>query len=87
MTVGEELPMARDIKALESSMRKLQENCSELASHKYFDEFFQIIHRPGWTTVLDEFFVGAMIGNLQDQVQNLEKQLETLMEGARQVGR
>jgi hypothetical protein len=37
--------------------------------------------------VLDEFFVGAMIGNMQDQVQNLAKQLETLMEGARQVGR
>ena len=79
--------MARDIKALENSMRKLQQNCSELASHKYFDEFFQIIHRPGWTTVLDEFFVGAMIANMQDQVQNLSKHLETLMEGARQVGR
>ena len=79
--------MARDVKALESCMRKLQQNCAELGSHKYFDEFFQIIHRPGWTTVLDEFFVGAMISNMQDQAQNLAKQLETLMEGARQVGR
>ena len=79
--------MARDIKALESSMRRLQQNCAELGSHKYFDEFFQIIHRPGWTTVLDEFFVGTMISNMQDQVQNLSKQLESLMEGARQVGR
>ena len=79
--------MARDIKALENSMRKLQQNYAELGSHKYFDEFFQIIHRPGWTTVLDEFFVGAMISNMQDQVQNLVKQLESLMEGARQVGR
>ena len=87
MTVGEEILMARDVKALESSMRKLQQNCAEFGSHKHFDEFFQIIHRPGWTTVLDEFFVGAMIGNMQDQVQNLAKQLERLMEGARQVGR
>jgi hypothetical protein len=79
--------MARDVKALESSMRKLQQSCTELGSHKYFDEFAQIIHRPGWTTVLDEFFVGAMIATMQDQVQNVTKHLESLMEGARQVGR
>jgi hypothetical protein len=79
--------MARDIKALESGMRKVQQSCAALSSHKYFDEFFQIIHRPGWTTVQDEFFVGAMITNMQDQVQNVTKHLETLMEGARQVGR
>jgi hypothetical protein len=79
--------MAHDTKALESAMRKLQQSCAEFGSHQHFDEFFQIIHRPGWTTVLDEFFVGAMIANMQDQVQNLAKQLETLMEGARQVGR
>jgi hypothetical protein len=79
--------MAGDVKALESSMRKLQQSCSELGSHKYFDEFFQIIHRPGWTTVLDELFVGAMIASMQDQVQNVTKHLENLMKGARQVGR
>jgi hypothetical protein len=48
--------MARDVKALESGMRKLQQSCAELGSQKYFDEFLQTIHRPGWTTVLDEFF-------------------------------
>lgn len=79
--------MARDVKALESSMRKFQQSCAELGSHKHFDEFFQIIHRPGWTTVLDEFFVGTMISNMQDQVQNLANQVDRLMEGARQVGR
>jgi hypothetical protein len=79
--------MARDVKALENGMRKLQQSCAELGSQKYFDEFLQIIHRPGWTTVLDEFFVGAMIANMQDQVQNVTKHLEALMEGARQVGR
>ena len=46
--------MARDVKALESGMRKLQQSCAELGSQKYFDEFLQIIHRPGWTTVLDD---------------------------------
>jgi hypothetical protein len=79
--------MARDLKALENNMRKLQQSCADLGSHKYFDEFFQIIHRPGWTTVLDEFFVGAMIATMQEQVQTAGKQLEALMEGARQVGR
>ena len=75
--------MERDIKALESGMRKLRQSCAELGSQKYFDEFLQIIHRP----MLNEFFVGAMIANMQDQVQNVTKHLETLMEGARQVGR
>ena len=79
--------MASDVKALESSMRKLQQSCAELGKHQYFDEFFQIIHRPGWTTVLDELFVGAMIAGIQDQVQSATKHLERLMEGARQVGR
>ena len=79
--------MARDVKALESNMRKLQQSCAELGRHQYFDEFFQIIHRPGWTTVLDEFFVGAMIAGMQDQVQSVTKHLDKLMEGARQVGR
>ena len=36
--------MARDVKALESGMRKLQQSCAELGSQKYFDEFLQIIH-------------------------------------------
>jgi len=45
--------MARDVKALEGN-RKLQQSYAELGRHQYFDEFFQIIHRPGWTTVLDE---------------------------------
>jgi hypothetical protein len=83
----EEYPMARDVKALDSSMRKLQQSCEEPGTHKCFDEFFRIIHGPGWTTVLDEFFVGAMIATMQDQVQNVTKHLESLMEGARQVGR
>jgi len=79
--------MAKDLKALETNMRKLQQSCAELGSHKYFDEFLQIIHHPGWTTVLDEFFVGAMIAMMHEQVQTVGKQLETLMRGARQVGR
>jgi hypothetical protein len=79
--------MAKDLKALETNMRKLQQSCAELGSHKYFDEFLQIIHHPGWTTVLDEFFVGAMIAMMHEQVQTVGKQLETLMQGARQVGR
>jgi hypothetical protein len=61
--------MTRDVKALESGMRKLQQSCVGLGSQKYFDEFLQIIHPPGRTTVPDEFFVGAMIANMQDQVQ------------------
>jgi hypothetical protein len=79
--------MAQDVKALESSMRQLQQSCAALGRSQYFDEFFQIIHRPGWTTVLDELFVGAMIAGIQDQVQGATKHLERLMAGARQVGR
>jgi hypothetical protein len=79
--------MAGDVKALESSMRKLQQSCSELGSHKHFDEFFQIIHRPGWTTVLDELFVGAMIASMEDQVQNVTKHLENLRKPSVTSGR
>ena len=50
--------MARDVKALEASMRKLQQSCAELGRHQYFDEFFQIIHRPGWTMCSMSFSSG-----------------------------
>ena len=79
--------MTQDVKALESSMRQLQQSCAKLGGHQCFDEFFQIIHRPGWTTPQDEFFVGAMIAAIQDQVDGATKHLEKLMQGARQVGR
>lgn len=79
--------MARDVKKLEHSMKRLQQSCAELGASPSFEEFFRIIHHAGWTTVLDEFFVGAAIAAMQEQVQSLAGQLGRLMEGARQVGR
>ena len=79
--------MARDVKALENSMKKLQQSCTRLGDSQSFDEFFQIIHHAGWTTIIDEFFVGSAIEGMQEQIQSVANQLGRLMEGARQVGR
>lgn len=78
--------MARDITALEAKMKRLQQGCARLGTNQSFDEFFQIIHRAGWTTVIDEFFVLAAIESMQEQLQSLSNQLSRLMEGARQIG-
>ena len=78
--------MAGNIKALEDNMRRLQRTCAELGGSPAFDEFFQIIHRGGWTTIIDEYFVLSSIDSLQAQVLAVTSQLTALMVGARQVG-
>lgn len=46
-------------------------------------EFFQIIHRPGWTTVLDVALANHALDALQHQMAAIEKMHETMTAGAR----
>jgi hypothetical protein len=77
--------MAKDVAAIEERMRRLRDSLTELSSSKDFDEFFRIIHTGGWTTLIDEYFVSTMIATMQEQVQNVAAQVESLMKGARMI--
>jgi len=77
--------MARDVKVIQSNMRELQQSFVALGTHKHFDEFYQIILRPGFTSKTDEFFVAAIISAMRDHVQSVSKQLENLITGARHI--
>jgi len=77
--------MARDVKSFQSNMRELQQSFAALGAHKHFDEFYQIILHPGFTTKTDEFFVATIISAMRDQVQSVTRQLESLMTGARHI--
>ena len=46
-------------------------------------ELFQIIHRPGWTTVLDVALVHQALDALQHQAAAIEKLHEAMTAGAR----
>jgi prefoldin subunit 5 len=46
-------------------------------------EFFQIIHRPGWTTVLDVALANQALEALQHQLAAVEKLHEAMTAGAR----
>ncbi|HEX3154838.1 MAG TPA: hypothetical protein VHV32_09445 [Candidatus Angelobacter sp.] len=46
-------------------------------------ELFQIIHRPGWTTVLDVALVHQALDVLQHQAAAIEKLHEAMTAGAR----
>jgi hypothetical protein len=46
-------------------------------------ELFQIIHRPGWTTVLDVALANHSLDALQHQVAAIEKLHEAMTAGAR----
>jgi len=77
--------MAKDIGAIEQGMRELRDRLTALSSGSDFDEFFQIIHFPGWTTLIDEYFVQMMIAAMQEQVRSVSAQFESLMKGARMI--
>ena len=78
--------MAKDIARIESSMKRLHQSLTTLASSSDFDEFFRIIHFPGWTTIIDEYFVLTMIEAMEGQMRNVSAELANLMKGARMIG-
>jgi hypothetical protein len=77
--------MAKDIAAIEQGMKELHDSLTALSSGSDFDEFFRMIHFPGWTTLIDEYFVQMMIAAMQEQVRSVSAQFESLMTGARMI--
>jgi hypothetical protein len=49
------------IDALDRRLHELSATFASLGASDDFEELFQIIHSPGWTTLRDVFFVNALL--------------------------
>jgi hypothetical protein len=76
--------MAHDIEKLDKKIRRLHESISEFA--KLPPGFGGIIHRGGWTTIVEYLLVEAGIDSLQTQVESATKYCKRLLEAADKVG-
>jgi len=70
---------------LEAKLKELQEVCTTLADGSDSAEMLKIIHRPGWTTPADFFFVNSILDSLLAQARNLLALRKSLVTGAGQV--
>ncbi len=79
--------MAHDIKALEQKIRALGETVSKISNKKHHEALIVNIHRPGWTTIIENDLVIAHLDNLQNHANALSHGLETLAGIADKIGR
>lgn len=79
--------MKHDIAGLEKKLRTIQKGMADLGKQNLTDDFIQIIHRPGWTTVAEFMLVSAMADSLQKQLEAAGAHCKQLMEAANRVGK
>ena len=74
-----------EIQRLAQRYEQLRKNLQNLGGNTDGSktELFQIIHRPGWTTVLDVALAHQSLDALQHQVAAIEKLHEAMTAGAR----
>ena len=65
--------------SLEPKLRALNDQLSSLSIN---EEIFNIIHRPGWTTLAELAFVTILIDNIGTTCQLLASQLKGLHDGS-----
>ena len=73
------------IDALDRRLHDLSAAFASLAAPDDFEELFWIIHRPGWTTVIDVLFVNALIDAAQRSADDARQLRAALLEGARAI--
>jgi hypothetical protein len=70
---------------LEPKLRELSDALQDLADDQGFEELFEIIHRPGWTTPAElEFFTG-IVETITAQARALTALKGTLVLGSSRV--
>ena len=76
----------RHVDNLDRRLRDLSASYVSLGDDSEFQELFQIIHRPGWTTVIDVFFMNVLVDAADRNAEDARRLREALLEGARVVG-
>lgn len=76
----------KEIRALESSLKRLSQSLAELGGGRDIEELIPIIHGPGYTTEVEHYFVAGITDSLTQQVQNVTWLKNLLIEGTRVIG-
>jgi len=74
-----------DLADLESKIKTLRNNLKSLADDRAFDEFISIIHKPGFTSVAEQFFILAVVDSMSGQTKVLSDLKQVLLTGAGRV--
>ena len=53
---------------LETKLKSLQSDLAKLSDAKPMEEFLQIIHKPGFTTVAEGMLIEAMVASLHGHI-------------------
>jgi hypothetical protein len=77
--------MSEHAKDLEPKIRRLQE-LSRRASETHAEALWQIIHRPGWTTLREVELVHVTLDSAVSQLEGLEQTLRALIAVAEKIG-
>jgi hypothetical protein len=76
----------KHVDELDGRLRDLAASFGDLGSSDDFDELFRIIHRGGWTTVIDVAFMHSLIDATQRTVEDARQLRNAMLEGARAIG-
>lgn len=75
-----------DIARLESRIKVLSDQLSDLSAGSGFDEMLIFIHNPGWTTIAEYQLVAGMVESMMQQAEALKAMKQVLLNGSRAVG-
>lgn len=73
------------IDSLESRLKQLKSALEDLGDGSEIEEMLVWIHRPGWTTLRDQFFVTGITESLTQQVTSAKQLKEILIGGGRAI--
>lgn len=77
---------AARIHELESRVHHFLKQLGDISDHKAWDEFFTIIHRPGWTTPAELAFAMGAAENLEAMAVVMAKAKQSLIGSSQLVG-
>jgi hypothetical protein len=74
-----------DIARLETKLKSLRADLAKLSDAKPMEEFLQIIHKPGFTTVAEGMLIEAIVASLHAQIRVALEMRASLLNAASRV--
>jgi hypothetical protein len=75
------------VEDIDRRLRKLKAAITEFGECGDVEELFQIIHRPGWTTLPEAFLFSSLIDAAEQGLDSVRQLRGALLEGARAIGK
>lgn len=77
----------KHIDEIDRRLRQLSDAFTDLGTLDDFEELFTIIHKGGWTTVIDVQFMNIVVDAAERAVDDARHLRRALLEGARAIGK